>query len=236
MLAFDLIDVKALMNNFTCGNQNVQKKKNDLTRKLQEIAQRTKDNLPFTLLHSGKSSAGPDFAHSFNAKPQSKTVETLIYPTKFMSNSYLAWDLEFTLNSGIRVGAFSGDIIDKSEALKYSKQFVEKFMSNEGGTWVDDGGLSNAIKDSNEGKRLIESITNAFKEKMLLHKGDFTKCSLDNANIRRPSFSWSSSPTLKILVGGTQELTVTLTLITYDICNSTWQAKLDVEILSLIHI
>lgn len=230
MITFDLVSAKNAVNSFTHKNHWAKKNTKTLTQTLNSIALKTKNNLPFTLLKKGKSSEGDDFINSYNKKPTSKWVEKMIYPTKFMSNSYLAWDLKFTLNSGIQVGAFCGDIINKNDAQNYAKQFVDKFMSKEGGTWIDDGGLSAAIKESTEGKKLIADITTGFKKNMLLFHGDFTKCSLIGSNIKSPSFSWSSSPTLKILIGGTQELTVIITYMSYNIKNCTWKARIDVEI------
>lgn len=230
MITFELVEAKKSLRCLKSNGPNAKKCQRELANRVQSIARQAQRNLPFTLLHKGQSSAGADFVSSTNAKPQSSTVEKLIYPTKFMSNSYLAWDLKFTLNAGIQAGAFTGDVINRSEAQEYARQFVEKFMSQEGGVWTDDGGLSEAIKKSTEGKALIREITNAFKQAMILNKGDFTKCSLEGAGIKSPSFSWSSSPTLKILVGGTQELDVKLTFISYDITKSTWRARIDVEI------
>ncbi|NVK66568.1 MAG: hypothetical protein HWE22_18390 [Flavobacteriales bacterium] len=230
MITFDLVEAKRNLHCLRSNGPNAKRCQKDFATRVESIARKTQQHLPFTLLHKGQSSAGPDFVSSSNAKPSSTTVEKLIYPTKFMSNSYLAWDLKFTLTTGIQVGAFTGDIINRSEAKEYARQFVEKFMSQEGGFWIDDGGLSDAIKKSSEGKKLIRDIISTFKENMILHKGDFTKCSLEGAQITSPSFSWSSSPTLKILVGGTQELHVELTYITYDITKNTWKARIDVEI------
>lgn len=230
MITFDLVEAKRNLHCLRSNGPNAKKCQKDFANRVESIARKAQQHLPFTLLHKGQSSAGPDFVSSSNAKPKSSTVEKLIYPTKFMSNSYLAWDLKFTLQAGIQVGAFTGDVINRSEAKEYARLFVEKFMSQEGGLWVDDGGLSEGIKRSTEGKKLIRDIISGFKENMLLHKGDFTKCALDESQIKSPSFGFDSSPTLKILVGGTQELRVELTYITYDISKSTWKARLDVEI------
>lgn len=206
------------------------KRKSNLAQTLNSIASRAQDNLPYLLLHSGQSSEGADYAYSTDAVPQSGTVKKMIFPTKFMSNSFLAWDLEFTLKAGIQAGAYWETVISTDAAQEYAEQFVHRFMSTEGGEWTDDGGLSDAIKDSAEGKQLIADITTAFTNNMLLNKGDFTKFTLDGEGIRRPSFSWSSSPTLKILVGGTQELKVTLSGIFYDVQNCKWAALMSVEI------
>lgn len=231
MLTFELINAGQEICSVTQQSRGAKpKKKSDLAKSLNSIASKAQDNLPYQLLHSGQSSSGPDYSYSSNAVPQSGTVKKLIYPTKFMSNSFLAWDLEFTLKSGIQAGAYWESVISTKDAKEYAEKFVNRFMNEEGGEWHDDGGLSGAIKESSEGKQLIADITAAFKNNMFLHKGDFTKFTLNNEGIRRPSFSWSSSPTLKILVGGTQELTVTLSGVFYDVKNCNWAALINVEI------
>lgn len=231
MITFDLINAEREMQCIATQNRGAKaKKKTNLAQSLNSIASKTKDNLPYQLLHSGVSSAGADYAYSSDAVPKSGAVKKLIYPTKFMSNSFLAWDLGFTLKAGIQAGAYWETVISTDDAQEYAEQFVDRFMNKEGGEWHDDGGLSNAIQDSTEGQQLTADIKKAFKDKMFLHKGDFTKFTLENSGIRRPSFSWSSSPTLKILVGGTQELTVTLSGMFYDVKNCNWSAHISVEI------
>ena len=230
MMTFQLIQARTAITRFNQNKRWDRLKEQNLARIKQSIAQTCQANLPYLLLNDGDSSEGPDFGSSSGAQPNSKVVKVLISPTRFMSNSFLASDLEFTLKAGIFAGAYTEDVINQADAYNYASIFVNRFMSEEGGLWHDDGGLSSAIKQSPEGKKLITQISEAFKSKMILNHGDYTKFNLKNSGISRPSFSWNSSATLKILVGGTQELTLTLSCITYDIKNCNFSATIDVEI------
>lgn len=230
MISFDLINAKDSARCLKEKSQTKTRKTGNLAQQLNSIASKTQQHLPFRLYHSGSSSSGADYASSTGAQPVSGTVAKLIYPTKFMTNSFLAWDLKLTLQAGIQAGAYWETVIEKEDALNYAKIFVDRFMNKEGGTWHDDGGLSSAIKKSSEGQKLIADITAAFKAKMFLNKGDFTKCELDSGSVSRPSFQWTSSPALKILVGGTQELTATLSGLFYDVVKCTWTANINIEI------
>ncbi len=230
MMTFELIQAKAAITRFNQNKRWDRLSMQNLTRIKQSIAQKTQTNLPYKLLDVGRSSAGADYASAVGQQPNSKVVKVLISPTYFMSDSFLASDLEFTLKAGIYAGAYWETVIEEADAINYAKTFVKQFTNKQGGLWHDDGGLSSAIKDSSEGKTLITQISNAFKAKMFLAHGDFTQFTLDNDGIRSPSFSWSSSPTLKILVGGTQQLIVTLSCIVYDIKNCKFSAIINVEI------
>lgn len=230
MITFDLIQARTAVASFRQNKRWDRLKEQSLARLKQLIAQRSMDNLPYLLLDKGTSSAGADYAYSTGAQPKSKVVKALISPTYFMSDSYLAADLEFTLKAGIFAGAYTESVISQEEAYNYASTFVDRFMNEEGGVWHDDGGLSNAIKQSSEGKALIAKITEEFKSKMFLNHGDFTKFTLENSGINSPSFQWNSSPTLKILVGGTQQIIITLSCIVYDISNCKYSANIDVEI------
>jgi len=201
----------------------------DIPTQCTALAQIAYTKLPYQLYHVGKSSAGPDFQHSFNKNPASNTVKILISPTHLMSDSFLAWDLELTLKAGIFAGAYT-DVIDKADAYKYAKEFVARLKSGTGGIWYDRGNeLSNAMKKTPEVKKLIAQISKDFKSQMRQYGGDFTQINLSK-KIRPPSFSWKSSPSLKILVGGTQEMIIRLDYICYDCTRSKWLAMISVEI------
>jgi hypothetical protein len=205
-------------------------KESDLSTVLNSIAFFAQGKLPHELLNIGDfSSAGADFQSSYNKTPKSGLVKTLVTPTNFMSNSFLAWDLKLTLESGIYAGAYWEEAISQSDASFYAEQFVNQFMTGQGEKWYDDGGLSNVMKHSPEGKRLMKQIADEFRDKMFMNQGNFSNIKLSN-KIKPPSFSWKSSPTLKILVGGTQKLIVTLSAIIYNAKTCNWLALISVEI------
>ncbi len=231
MIAFDLMNFRSLWERIESNRHANLSEKDELTRLLNNIAFTAKSKLPHPLLDIGKySSAGPDFQSSYNTKPKSNMVKALVAPTVFMSDSFLAWDLGFTLKGGIYAGACCESAISQTDATHYAEQFVNHFMTGGGQKWYDDGGLSHVIRNSPEGQQLMEQISNEFRAKMLTHKGDFSKIELDEDSYRTPSFSWNSSPTLKILVGGTQKLIVNLTSIAYNVKTLGWLALISVEI------
>lgn len=196
---------------------------------LSNLALSTRDKLPYVLLHLGQTGQGDDFTHSFSAIPENGTVKILIAPTRAMTSSFLAFDLKINLIAGIYAGAFWEKSISLRDAARYADQFVTRLMSNTGKEWYDDGKLSNVIKNTPEGKALTTQISSEFEGKMSQNQGDFTKIKLSN-NIKLPSFSWKSSPTLKILVGGTQEMIVRLDMIVYYPLQHRWTGLLSVEI------
>jgi len=161
--------------------------------------------------------------------PQSSAVKAFISPTRFMSDSFLAWDLKLTLKGGIYAGAYWDKAISTTDAKHYADQFVNQFMTGEGEEWYDNGGLSNVMRNTPEGQRLMRQISAEFRNQMFINQGDFTRIKLSR-NIRPPSFGWKSSPTLKILVGGTQRLIVTLAAIVYNPQNCRWMSVINVEI------
>lgn len=230
MITFDLRDCRSLIHEIERETSPDYKKVDKLGFRLDSIAATVQGKLPHPLLEVGKfSSGGPDFQSSRSKKPNSALVKTLVAPTRFMSDAYLAFDLELTLKAGIYAGAYWEKHIDQADAAYYAKDFVNHFMTKQGEMWYDDGGLSHAIKHSPEGQNLIKQISTEFKEKMFAYGGDFTKIKLSD-KISKPSFSWSSSPTLKILVGGTQKLIVNLSAIFYNPKKCNWAALISVEI------
>ncbi|MCX6271050.1 MAG: hypothetical protein NTU44_07500 [Bacteroidetes bacterium] len=205
-------------------------KMKELGTHIHSLAFRTCNHLPHILLKIGKSSSGPDFQYSFNEKPTSGLVKVLAAPTVFMSNSYLGWDLELTLKAGIYAGAYWEYTISQSDATRYAKQFVNRLLEGTGETWYDDGGLSNAMKQSPEAQQLMKTISQDFRASMACNKGDFSKIKLDANKYHTPSFSFTTSPTLKVLVGGTQEMIVRLDYICFDLRNCRWNALISLEI------
>lgn len=202
----------------------------DIPTQCTALAQIAYTKLPHQILRVGKSSEGPDFKHSFNRSPASNTVKTLISPTHLMSDSFLAADLYATLWSGIYAGAYWESTISQSDATKYAKEFVARLKAGTGTTWYDrDGKLSDAMKNTPEIKKIITQITSNFRTQMQQYGGDFTQVKLPQ-RIKPPSFAWKSSPSLKILVGGTQEMIVRLDYICYDCTRSKWLAGISVEI------
>lgn len=197
---------------------------------LNSLAMKASQGIPHTLLDIGKNSSGADFQSSFGKKPSSSLVKTLVFPTKYMSNDFLAKDLELTLKIGIYVGAFWEKEISSSKASSYAKKFVNHLISGDGETWYDDGGLSDVIKNTSEGKKLIRKVSQELKKQMILYQGDFTKIQLKAGSFSTLNFNWSSSPTLKILIGGSQRLKVELVAIFYDLKNKKWMALIKITI------
>ncbi|PIE48510.1 MAG: hypothetical protein CSA40_00035 [Flavobacteriales bacterium] len=230
MIAFDLMNFRSLWERIENSLQSYQSEREELERLLNNIARTAQSKLPHSLMDIGTSSSGPDFQSSYNTKPKSNLVKALVAPTVFMSDSFLAWDLEFTLKTGIYVGAFWESAISQTDATHYAEQFVNHFMTGGGQKWYDDGGLSHVIRNSPEGQRLMQQISKEFRAKMFTHKGDFSKVKLNQSNYSTPSFSWNSSPTLKILVGGTQSMKVSVTGIFYNPKSLSWLALISVEI------
>jgi len=231
MLPFEINKAKNLIDKLAKNKHWDIPKKTDITKPLHDIAFSCSSKLPHPLLDIGEfSSAGPDFQSSTNKVPKSKMVRTLVAATEGMPDSFLGGDLELTLKLGIYAGAYWEEVISQSDATHYAEEFVNQFMTGSGEKLVDDGGLSYAMKYSKEGKQLMQQISKAFIDKMHINGGNFSEISLKDDDIRPPSFSWKSSPALKILVGGTQKLIVNLAYICYDVVNSTWQAVISVEI------
>ncbi len=235
MLLQQLQTVSALFpqQNFSCELRPRQRpycSPNDIPTQCTALAQIAYTKLPHQLYHVGKSSAGPDFQYSFNKNPTSDTVKTLISPTNFMSDSFLAWDLELTLKAGIYAGAYWESTITQSDAVRVAKQFVARLKAGTGTTWHDrEGKLSDALKNTPEVKKIIAQVSKDFKTQMHQYGGDFTQITLSK-KLRPPSISWTSSPSLKILVGGTQEMIIRLDYICYDCTRSKWLAMISIEI------
>jgi len=230
MLPFEINNATSLIRKLAKNKYWDIPKKSDITKALHDIAFSCSSELPYELLNIGEfSSAGPDFQSSTNKVPKSKMVRTLVAATEGMPDSFLGGDLELTLKLGIYAGAYWEEVISQSDATHYAEEFVNQFMNGSGEKWIDDGGLSYAIKYSKEGKQLMQQISKEFIDKMSINGGDFSKIQLSK-KIKSPSFSWKSSPALKILVGGTQKLIVNLAYICYDVVNSTWMAAISVEI------
>jgi len=230
MIAFDLMECRSIINRIQSDSEFTKPNDGQLEHAITKIAQTAQHKLPHILLDIGQSSSGADFQSSTNKKPSSKLVKTLILPTKLMSNSFLAMDLELTLKGGIVAGAYWDEVISVTDANLYAEQFVNHFMTGQGQEWHDDGGLSDIMRNTPEGQQLITQISNDFRAQMTLHNYDFSKIQLDNARYRTLSFGWKSSPTLKILVGGTQQLIVTLGGIFYNTKNENYCALISVEI------
>jgi len=202
----------------------------DIPTQCTALSQIAYTKIPHQLYHVGQSGAGPDFQHSFNRKPASDTVKTLISPTNFMSDSFLAWDLELTLKGGIYAGAFWEPTISQSNAVRVAKEFVARLKASTGATWYDrEGSLSEVLKNTPEVQKIIAQVSKDFKTQMQQYGGDFTQITLSK-KLRPPSISWKSSPSLKILVGGTQEMIVRLDYICYDCVRSKWKALISIEI------
>ncbi|MGB0788699.1 MAG: hypothetical protein ACPGQR_04105 [Marinirhabdus sp.] len=230
MITADLRHCSNLINKVKTNEHCYRPKESDLGQSLNNVALSVQNNLPYELLNIGRSGTGADFQSSYTKKPTSGLVKALVAPTGFMSDPYLAWDLGFTLKAGIYAGAYWETAISQSDASFYAQQFVNQFMTGQGQDWYDDGGLSNVIKNSPEGQSLIKQISDDFREEMLSNQGDFSKIKLNDRVYSTLNFSWKSSPTLKILVGGTQELTVTLSAIFYNAKTCKWLALISVEI------
>ncbi len=231
MIAFKLMDSRNIITRIEKNRHWDRPKETDLSTVLNSIAFFAQGKLPHELLNIGDfSSSGADFQSSYNKAPTSWLVKTLVVPTNFMSNSFLAWDLKLTLESGIYAGAYWEEAISQSDASFYANQFVNQFMTGEGEKWYDNGGLSNVMKHSPEGQRLMKQIANEFRNKMFMNGGDFSNIKLNKRDYSTPSFSWKSSPILKILVGGTQKLIVTLSAIIYNAKTCNWLALISVEI------
>ena len=204
----------------------------DIEQQCSSIAFSVQGKLPHELLHVGKSSEGPDFQHSFDRPPQSSLVKALVGPAGFMGDSYLAWDLKFTLNAGIYAGAYRESAISQADAVWYAEEFVNRLMDGTGETWYDDGRLSHVMKQTPEAQNLMRQLSEDFRNQMFVNGGDFTQIEFDEIKYQklRFSFSWNSSPTLKILVGGTQEMSVSLEMIVYDFSHCHWMGLISVEI------
>lgn len=144
------------------SSQDIIDKKSKLEWDCSCLASSIQSELPFKLLEIGHSSEGNDFQHTYDKTPKSGLVKTLVAPTKLMSDTYLGWDLKFTLKAGIYAGAYWEAIISQSEASKYASEFVNRLMSNTGETWYDDGGLSNVMKHTPEAQQLMRKISEEF--------------------------------------------------------------------------
>lgn len=195
------------------------------------IAFKAKNKLPHTLLKIGKSGAGEDYTSSVNKTPNSKALEAFILPSKLMSDDFLAADFKFGLKNGISAGAFfGGDVISNANARNQAELFVDHLMTGNGKNWIDDGTLSNGMKQTPEVKSFIEKVCTEFKSLMQTKFGNFWEVQLNKNKYNNISFSFGSSPTLKGLVGGTQKTVVSIQNIMYHTYYRTWLASLNLHI------
>jgi len=193
---------------------------------------KAKTKLPYTLLEFGKSGEGLDYTTSLNKKPKSEDLKEASKKRKEKSNKSLAKQFKRRLRNSIMAAEHNIDRIKIGG--KYAELFVDRLTEGNGETWKDDGTLSEIMGVTPEVKTFKNKICSDLKNLMLTKFGHFWDIKLDknyySHKDNKIKFKFSSSPTLKGLVGGTQKTIVTIEDIFYGTFNRTWNANLILHI------
>lgn len=172
-------------------------------------------NLNLRMGTIGKSGEGPDFESRMDAEPETGKGRSIIRRMKLASTWSLFRYMEVILNEGT--------LFQETDEVA---KIMDHFKSNTGED-LNSPGLAKLMTATTPYKNMTESVSNVFEKKMREAGGDYTKIKFDDkAGIRRPNFSYGDSPTLKTIVGGTQQLDFMLKSITVDIENRTYSGIL----------
>jgi len=160
----------------------------------------------------GNSGEGEDFGSGIKSKPQTTSV----------MNS-----MQFATNSALF--GYMGNILKEGTFLTETKEVditMNHFKANTGSD-LNRPGLAKMMLNTDPLKNTTNDISIKFKQKMTAFNGDFSKISID---VNRPNFTFSDSPTLKAIVGGTQQLDIFLTSINIDNKARTYSANLSLNL------
>jgi len=213
---------------------NVFYENHDIYSGLSSIDLRRENHLPhYLLVKDYEFQDGDDYTSSINKVPETNWFRAFISPARFMSDEFLAWDFKTALKAGFSGGAFfqdgvftHGDVISEDDAHEHAELFVDMLMTGEGETWHDGGILSDGMRRTPEVQSFIRKAKKEFKSEMRMKFGNFWNIKLNRNNYPNISFKFSSSPTLKGLVGGTQRNSIYVKNIIFNHLYRTWSADL----------
>lgn len=208
----------------------------------QSLEKSVKKSLPQIIHHQGKSSEGPDFYHNNNFQPTKPKLKNYLSDPVYQNNlspyamnaikisgqyNYLLKKTDDELLNILRdtllIGTFGKEYEKLANKLVAHLKAGKDYSKSP--DFTDTSILSNLIVKTHTFRKLKTEITLLFRKRMSNSKisGDFTRIKyllLNNKNLPDLEnfpfgIGFFSSPTLKTLMGGVQELEISLAQIDY---------------------
>ena len=196
-----------------------------------------KNHLPHRIYEFGKAGTGQDMYFGRDEKFYNKDWHAMAKLRKTRTDVEMAASLKSTLKQGAFAGAHSPNALSSTERIYYADKYVDTLMANTGGTiYEEDGPISRTLSRVAARYGLQEKIAVEFEQQMLRYKGDFPQVRLTQGYVP-PAMHFRASPgTGQILIGGLQEMYVSVTEMKYQTESERYFGKIAIDVADIFGI